>query len=270
MNDALLLRIAEALERLSPPPAKQADMLAHPAYHWNGTNIEPVIDFAPLPFHLIVGVDRQREYVLVNARCHASGYAAHDVLLWGARGMGKSVLVKSVTAKLQAEALPIAVIEANAAQIETLPLLLAKLRNVKRQFILFIDDIAFHNTDNSQRMLRSMLEGGAEARPSNVRFHVTSNHRNIIDRRMAESESDSSRDNTDDSLALADRFGLKLGFQYPDQAGYLEMVTLYADHFNLSWDKEDALSFAHSRGTKSGRVAWHYTVELAGRAGKAI
>jgi predicted AAA+ superfamily ATPase len=269
-TDQILSRIADALDRIAPPPAVLADLDCHPAYHWDGAAITPIVQFAPLPLSLIIGVDRQRGAISENSRRHASGNAAHDVLLWGARGMGKSALVKSVVGALQSASQPVALVEAAADNIASLPKLFALLAGSNRRFILFIDDIAFDGDDAAPRLLRSMLEGGAEARPANVRLYVTSNRRNIVDRSMAENEAINARDVADDKLALADRFGLKLGFQYPDQTGYLAMVAAYAAHFGLEWDQAGALAFAHERGGRSGRIAWHYTVELAGRAGTAL
>jgi predicted AAA+ superfamily ATPase len=269
-SDQILLRIADALDRIAPPPAALTDLDSHPAYHWDGAAITPIVQFAPLPLNLIIGVDRQRSEISENSRRHASGNAAHDVLLWGARGMGKSALVKSVVGTLQVASKPVALVEAAADNVASLPKLFALLASSNRRFILFIDDIAFDGDDATPRLLRSMLEGGAEARPANVRLYVTSNRRNIVDRSMAENDAINTRDVADDRLALADRFGLKLGFQYPDQSGYLAMVAAYAAHFGLEWDQADALAFAHERGGRSGRIAWHYTVELAGRAEAAL
>jgi uncharacterized protein len=230
-----------------------------------------VHDFQPLPVELIVGVDRQKIDIVENSRRHASGAAAHDVLLWGARGMGKSALVKSVVAQLQDEGLFVALVGAAAGHVASLPKLFDELAASGRRFILFVDDIAFDGDEEGPRLLRSLLEGGVEARPNNVRLYVTSNRRNIVERTVGEqNEALNPRDSIDDSLALADRFGLKLGFQYPDQDAYLEMVGAYAAHFDLDWDQADALAFAHGRGGRSGRIAWHYAVELAGRAGRKI
>lgn len=271
MSDHNLRRIAEALERLSPPPTRGADLSAHPAYHWDGKAIATVQEFKPLPASLIVAVDRQKTDLMENSRRHASGAAAHDALLWGARGMGKSALVKSVVAAMQDEGLFVALVEAASAHVATLPRLFDELSKSGRRFILFVDDISFDGDDSGPRLLRSLLEGGVEARPNNVRLYVTSNRRNIVDRKMSEQDDAiNARDSIDDSLALADRFGLKLGFQYPDQEAYLEMIGAYAKHFDLDWDEADALAFAHGRGGRSGRIAWHYTVELAGRAGRKM
>ncbi len=270
--DDILRRIADALERLAPPASTPADLSAHPAYHWAGKTLAAIGNFAPLPERLIVGVDRQKAAIIENSRRHAEGHAAHDVLLWGARGMGKSALVKSVTGALQAQGLPLALVETTVDQLASLPALFALLGNAgARRFILFIDDIAFEGDEAGPRRLRSMLEGGSEARPANVRLYVTSNRRNIVERRHGdEDDAVNARDVADDRLALADRFGLKLGFQYPDQPGFLAMVAAYAAHFGLEWAEADALAFAHQRGGYSGRVAWHYAVELAGRAGRSL
>lgn len=247
------------------------DMSAHPAYHWDGKNLAAAHHFRPLPANLIVGVDRQKSDLIENTRRHAAGAAAHDVLLWGARGMGKSALVKSVVAAMQEDGFFIALVEAAGGHVNRLPKLFEELAVSGRRFILFLDDIAFDGDDSGPRLLRSLLEGGVEARPNNVRIYVTSNRRNIVERIAGEQDEPlNTRDNIDDNLALADRFGLKLGFQYPDQEAYLEMVSAYAGHFDLDWDEADALAFAHGRGGRSGRVAWHYTVELAGRAGRKI
>lgn len=271
MTDDILHRIAAALERLAPAPKPAADLIAHSAYHWTGQALEAVSRFAPLPLALVVGVDRQKADVLTNSRRLAQHHAAHDVLLWGARGMGKSALVKSAVGALQDEGLPIALVECTADHISSLPQLFTLLGRTDRPFIVFIDDMAFEGDDAGPRRLRSMLEGGAEARPDNVRLYVTSNRRNIVERGQADEDNAvNARDVADDRLALADRFGMKLGFQYPDQADFLAMVAAYAAHFGLAWEQADALAFAHQRGGRSGRVAWHYTVELAGRAGRVL
>lgn len=280
-DDAALIRIAEALERLAPPPATQADLAAHRAYHWGPRGLTPVHRFRPLPLALLTGIDRQRDELLHNTRRHARGAAAHDVLLWGSRGAGKSALVKSVVGAVQngeaqqSQGWPLALIECGGNALASLPELFDRLDGSHRRFILFLDDLAFAEGDQDARAARSMLEGGAEARPANVRLYVTSNRRAIMARSMAEQDDPiNPRDVVDDQLALADRFGLKLGFQAIDQDGWLAMVAAYAAHYGLDWqaerDAQDALSFAHQRGGRSGRIAWHYVVELAGRAGRMV
>jgi predicted AAA+ superfamily ATPase len=198
LNDHTLKRIAEALERLSPPPAPPTDLSSHPAYHWNGRALAPVHDFKPLPLELIVGIDRQKADLIENSRRHASGAAAHDVLLWGARGMGKSALVKSVVAALQEEGFFIALVEAAANQITSMPALFDELAASGRRYLLFVDDISFEPNDQSARLLRSLLEGGVEARPNNVRLCVTSNRRNIVERENGADPDTGGRDAVDD------------------------------------------------------------------------
>jgi len=271
MSDAALERIADALERMAPPPAPAADPKAHAAYRWDGDTLHAASGFAPLPVTLLTGIDRQKAAAMQNIRRHADGAAAHDMLLWGARGMGKSALVKLAVASLQDHSAAIALVEAPAAQLDTLPKLFTLLSQADRRFLVFIDDIGFESANAEARSLRSMLEGGAEERPGNIRLAVTSNRRNILERVHGnDADLPGGRDERDDALALADRFGIKLGFQYPDQETWLAMVAAYVAHFDLAWETEDALAFAHGRGGRSGRIAWHYAVELAGRAGKNI
>jgi len=191
--------------------------------------------------------------------------------LWGARGMGKSALVKSAVGALQGEGSDIALIEVGGEGLNGLPALFAQIAGVPRGFVLFIDDLGFDGDRGDARSLRSLLQGGAEARPGNARIHVTSNRRHIVPRAMEEQESAiNPRDVVDDRMALSDRFGLSLGFHNCDQDAYLAMVSAYAKRHGLGFDPADALLWATQRGSRSGRVAWHYAVELAGRAGKAI
>jgi predicted AAA+ superfamily ATPase len=270
MSDELA-RIAAALERLSPPPAAPADPQAASAYLWRGEALAEARHFAPLPLDLLTGVDAQKATLLDNARRLARGHAAHDVLLWGAKGTGKSALVKSVVSAVRAEGLDLALVDVAADRLATLPRLFAAIADCPRAFILFIDDIGFEAGGPETRTLRSLLEGGAEARPANARLHVTSNRRHIVARDIEEQASAiNPRDVVDDRLALADRFGLTLGFHAMDQATYLAAVRRYADTLDLPFDEHDALLWATQRGARSGRVAWHYATELAGRAGRTL
>lgn len=265
-----LARIADALERLSPPPAAAADPRAHPAYVWRGTNLAATRAFAPLPLIMLHGVEAQRDALLANFRRLATGHAAQDVLLWGARGTGKSALVKSAIAAVQAEGGDLALVEAVTAHLETLPELFAALARTDRPFAIFLDDLGFDAAGDA-RALRSLLEGGAEARPANARLIVTSNRRHLIPRDVAEQASAiNPRDSVDDSLALADRFGLSLGFHAIDQDTYVAIVRGYADAHGLAFDPAEAINWATRRGSRSGRVAWQYVVDLAGRSGKAL
>ena len=265
-----LARIAAALERLAPPLPASADPLAHPAYVWRGTVLEPVRDFRPLPLERLHGVDAQRRAMLDNARHLAAKAAAHDVLLWGARGTGKSALVKAVTGAVQTEGGALALVEIVTAQLDTLPALFALIAECPRAFLLFIDDLGFDAAADG-RALRSMLDGGAEARPANARLVVTSNRRHLVPSEMIDQPNAvNPRDAADDALALADRFGLSLGFHVVDQEGYLAIVASYAQAYALPFDPMDAVGFATRRGARSGRVAWHYIVELAGRQGRSL
>lgn len=266
-----LARIAAALERLSPPAPAEADLSAAPAYLWRGGALAEATHFAPLPLDMLTGIDAQKAVVLNNARRLARGHAAHDVLLWGAKGTGKSALVKSVVGAVRAEGLDLALVDVSADRLDTLPRLFDQVAASPRAFILFIDDIGFEAGGPETRALRSLLEGGAEARPANARLHVTSNRRHIVARDIAEQESAiNPRDVVDDRLALADRFGLALGFHAVDQETYLAMIERYAAIHGLPFDAADALQWATQRGARSGRVAWHYVTELAGRAGRRL
>lgn len=263
-------RIAAALERLAPPPPAPADPRAHPAYVWRGDHLAPARAFAPLPLDLLKNVEAQKTALLANLDRLANGHAAQDALLWGARGTGKSALVKAAVAAVQARGGALALVEVAAERIETLPALFAAIAPVERAFAVFLDDLGFDAAADA-RTLRSLLEGGAEARPANVRLLVTSNRRHLLPRDLAaQSSAVNARDVVDDELALADRFGLSLGFHVVDQDAYLLIVRGYAERYGLAFDPAEAVQWATRRGSRSGRVAWQYVVDLAGRAGKAL
>lgn len=269
MDDRLLARIADALDRLAPLPT--ADAAEHaPAYRWQNGRLSASA-FAPLPFELLSGIDRQRDAVVANLGRLASGHAAHDMLLWGSRGSGKSAVVKSSVRRLQDEGLPLVLVEAAPASLAELGALFDRVAAIDRPVLVFVDDLGFDGDLGAARALRSMLDGGTTARTASVRLAVTSNRRHIVPRELAEQDSAiNPRDVADDRLALADRFGLSLGFHLPDQDQWLAMVATYARFFALPFDRADALAFVTTRGTRSGRTAWHYTVEIAGRAGKTL
>ena len=263
-----LSRIADALERLAPVAAPAA-MPGAAAYRWDGRAVA-VAPFAPLPFALLTGIDAAKAAILENGRRHALGFAAHDALLWGARGSGKSALVKSSIGALGALGHDLALVELGVGDLSTMPALFALLADWSRRVIVFIDDLGFDDVGEA-RVLRSVLDGGAAARPQNVRLYVTSNRRHIVARDIAEQASAINvRDVVDDRLALADRFGLSLGFHVAHQPAYLQMIAAYAGAWGLEYREHDALQFATERGSRSGRVAWHYIVELAGRAGRPL
>lgn len=269
MDDRLLARIADALDRLAPPAPDDAPADA-PAYRWHDGRLS-VAGFDPLPLALLSGIDRQKTAILANLHRLASGHAAHDMLLWGSRGSGKSALIKSAVRQLQDEGLPLTLVEVGADSLADLGAVFDAMAFKDRPVLVFIDDLGFDGDLANARALRSMLDGGATARTSSVRLAVTSNRRHIVPRELAEQDSAiNPRDVADDRLALADRFGLSLGFHLPDQNEWLAMVAGYARAFALPFDRADALEFATTRGTRSGRTAWHYTVEVAGRAGIAL
>jgi predicted AAA+ superfamily ATPase len=265
-----LVRIAAALDRLAPPPPAAADPLAHPAYVWRHGALVAAREFAPLPMAMLHGIDQQKAALLANLERLAAGHAAQDVLLWGARGTGKSALVASCVAAVQAAGGNLALVEAPAGGLDRLPDLFDTIAAVPRAFALFIDDLGVDAAADARR-LRSMLQGGAEARPRNTRLIVTANRRHLVLRDIAEQDSAiNPRDTVDDQLALADRFGLSLGFHVVDQDGYVAIVRGYADAYGLAFDPHEAIAWATRRGSRSGRVAWQYVVDLAGRSGIAL
>ncbi len=268
-----LARIADALERLAGVAGTQTDWLAHAAYVWTTAGARPVATVAAPPLNLLRGIDAQKFAVLENLLRFAQGAAAHDMFLWGARGMGKSAVLRAAVAKAQAE-MPdkLTLVQAANEEIDHLPHLFAELARHPRQFLVYLDDLGFGDDDlQGPRRLRSWLEGGVEARPANIRIAVTANRRAIVSRSAGEQDDPlNPRDDVDDRLALADRFGIALGFHACDQDTFLAIVAGYASHHDLAWDEGDALEWARRRGARSGRAAWHYLVELAGRAGKAI
>lgn len=270
-----LVRIAEALERMAPPALPPTDWLAAPAYVWSGDSVLAVPSLQAVPLDRLRGIDAQKASFTENARRHAAGIPAHDALLWGSRGMGKSALVKAAVADIQACGGSLALVQVGgeADALSGLPRLFSQLGDTDRRFLVFIDDIGFDGPEASSaaRSLRSLLEGGAMARPANVRLAVTSNRRAIVERHMAEQDDPINlRDAVDDRLALADRFGLSLGFPACDQNAYLDIISGYAKAHGLDFDPEDALLWARQRGSRSGRIAWHYVTELAGRAGRSL
>lgn len=260
-----LRQIAAALERLAPASPPGADPADGPAFVWVDGTLRRAAAFRPLPLDRLVGIDAQRDSLAENSRRHARGLPAHDALLWGARGMGKSALVKAV-----AGAHAIALVAVAREDIAQLPRLFAALACVQRRFVIFADDLGFDGEAAAAKTLRSVLEGGVDARPDNCRLYVTSNRRHLIPRDMAENDPVNPRDAADDHLALADRFGLSLGFHACDQATYLAICRAYADTHRLPHRDADAVQWAMGRGGRSGRVAWQWTVELAGREGRTL
>lgn len=269
----VLGRIADALERMAPAPATPTDWLTHPAYVWTGSTARAVSRLNAPALDLLRGIDTQKERVVTNVERLAAGHAAHDMLLWGSRGMGKSALLRAAVRDADAKHPGrVALVQLAQEALSGVAGLFSALGTVDRSFLVFIDDLGFDEDDGAgPRMLRSWLEGGVEARPGNVRLAVTSNRRAIVGRTMAEQDDPiNPRDLVDERLALADRFGLSIGFHNCDQDAYLAIIAGYADTFDLAWEPSDALEWSRRRGARSGRVAWQYVNELAGRAGKVL
>ena len=268
----ILARMAAALERLAPDRAAETDLSAAPAYGWDGHALSAIPAIVAPPLALLRGIDRQRDTVAENVARHAAGADAHDMLLWGSRGMGKSALVRASVNAAADDTGRIALVQAAGDALGSLPALMDRLRASERRFLLFVDDIGFGPGEEAQaRALRSLLEGGVSPRPANVRIAVTSNRRAILARHLAEQDDPiNPRDSVDDTLALADRFGLSIGFHNCSQDDYLAIIAAYAEHYGLDWEEGDALEWSKRRGARSGRVARHYITELAGRAGRSL
>jgi uncharacterized protein len=276
----LLGRIADALERLAPPPAPPPDLGAHPAFVWEpeSERLRPVARVAGIALELLTGIERVRDILLDNTRRFAKGLPANNALLWGARGMGKSSLVKAVHAEVAGEGpFLLKLIEIHREDIGSLPRLLQLLAGRAERCLLFCDDLSFDAGETSYKSLKAVLEGGIEGRPGNVLFYATSNRRHLMPRQMIENERSTAihpGESVEEKVSLSDRFGLWLGFHACPQDVYLAMVEGYARHFGLALPPErlraEALEWSTTRGARSGRVAWQFTLDLAGRLGVAV
>src|SRR6202522_470491 len=277
----ILQRIAAALDRLAPPLPSGPDFSAAEAFVWQpeGRKLAPVHHVNRVEMSLLKGIDRVRDLLIENTERFARGLPANNALLWGARGMGKSSLVKAAHAGTAA-AYPktgLKLIEIHREDIESLPELMGFLRNAPQRFIVFCDDLSFDADDTSYKSLKTILEGGIEGRPDNVIFYATSNRRHLLAREMVENERSTAinpGEAVEEKVSLSDRFGLWLGFYRCSQDDYLAMVFGYADHFGLDAPRDqmarDALEWATTRGSRSGRVAWQFIQDLAGELGKRI
>jgi uncharacterized protein len=265
-----LQRIAAALERLAPPPAPLTDWLSAPAYLWEGTRARAVPVLDALPLDALLGIDPQKQALRGNCTRLANSAAAHDALLWGARGMGKSALVRAAVADVQREMQGLALVQLAPGTLPTFPALIAELTGESRAFLLFIDDLGFSADGRADMLaLRSLLDGGVAPRPPHIRLAVTANRRAIVEREDT-SAALHERDERDDALALADRFGLTLGFHPADKDTYLAILSGYLAPLGLSFDAEEAMAYAIQRGNRSGRTALQFATELAGRAGMRL
>ncbi|WP_288940441.1 ATP-binding protein [uncultured Roseovarius sp.] len=278
MSDPLE-RIAAALERMSPAPLNAPDFDAADAFVWHvePDRLEPVPQVNRVDMSLLVGVDRSRDTLLENTRQFARGLPANNALLWGARGMGKSSLVKAVHAAVRAEDLPLKIVELQREDLPSVSRLLNHLRGSQARFILFCDDLSFSHDDQHYKSLKAVLDGGIEGRPENVVFYATSNRRHLMPRDMIENERGSAispSEATEEKVSLSDRFGLWLGFHPCDQDEYLTMIRGYCDAHGIEIDDDtlraEAIEWQATRGARSGRVAWQYFTDLAGRRGVAL
>ena len=276
----LLKRVAEALERLSPAGPDDAALESADGFVWHadGARLEAVPQINRLELSLLKGIDRVRDILLDNTRRFARGLPANNSLLWGARGMGKSSLIKAVHGVVAAEDTSgLKLIEIHREEIASLPILLGRLRGCGSQCLLFCDDLSFESEDTTYKSLKAALEGGISGRPDNVLFYATSNRRHLMPRDMIDNERSTAihpGEAVEESVSLSDRFGLWLGFHPCDQATFFAMVEGYADHFGLAIDREtlraEAIEWSMTRGARSGRVAWQYVQDLAGRLGVGL
>jgi predicted AAA+ superfamily ATPase len=272
-------RIAEALERLAPPPPAPPDLGAADAFVWHPASpaLAAVPAVARVPIGLLQGLARQKTILLDNTLRFARGLPANNAMLWGARGMGKSSLVKAAHAEANARHPgSLVLVEIHREDIATLPDLLRLLRDQARRCLIFCDDLSFEREDADYKALKSVLDGGIEGRPANVLFYATSNRRHLMPRDMIENERStaiSPSEATEEKVSLSDRFGLWIGFHNCDQDTYFAMVEGYAAHFGLDLPAErlraEAVEWSVTRGARSGRVAWQFIQDLAGRLGVA-
>jgi len=274
-----LARIADALDRISPPAAAAPPLEAE-AFVWHTApdRLHPVARVARVDLPLLVGIDRSRDTLLQNTLNFAQGLPANNALLWGARGMGKSSLVKAVHAAVRTDGFDLKIVELSREDLPSVARLLAILRAAAPlRFILFCDDLSFSHDDQHYKSLKAVLDGGIEGRPDNVVFYATSNRRHLMPRDMIENERASAISPTEaveEKVSLSDRFGLWLGFHPCNQDEYLDMIRGYCDAFGLPIDDDtlraEAIEWQATRGARSGRVAWQYVTDLAGRKGMTL
>lgn len=271
-----MIRIAEALERMSPAPLAAPDFDAADAFVWHvgPDRLEPVPNVARVELNLLIGVDRSRNTLLENSLQFAKGLPANNALLWGSRGMGKSSLVKAIHAEVNQQGLPLKIVEMQREDLPSVSRLLNHLRASNHRFLLFCDDLSFSHDDQHYKSLKAVLDGGIEGRPENVVFYATSNRRHLMPRDMIENERSSAinpSEAVEEKVSLSDRFGLWLGFHPCSQDEYLDMIRGYCRHYGVEIDEKtlwaEAIEWQATRGSRSGRVAWQYFTDLAGRKG---
>ncbi len=279
MSDDSLKRIAEALERMAPAPLAAPDFSDAEAFVWHTDpdRLEPVSRVSRIDVSLLVGVNRSRDTLMANTEQFARGLPANNALLWGARGMGKSSLVKAIHGKLVAEHPDLKLIEIQREDLPSITRCLNLLRDRTERFVLFCDDLSFSHDDAHYKSLKAVLDGGIEGRPSNVVLYATSNRRHLMPRDMIENERSSAinpAEAVEEKVSLSDRFGLWLGFHPCSQDEYLEMIRGYCDAHGVEIDDDtlraEAIEWQATRGSRSGRVAWQYFTDLAGRRGVSL
>jgi uncharacterized protein len=279
VNDNALTRIADALERLSPAAQAAPDFATTQAFVWHvdPDRLEPVAEVNRVDLPLLVGIDRARDTLLENTLQFARGLPANNALLWGARGMGKSSLIKAVHAEVLRRGLALKIVEVQREDLPSIGRLLHLLRDAKARFVLFCDDLSFSHDDQHYKSLKAVLDGGIEGRPDNVVFYATSNRRHLMPRDMIENERGSAinpSEATEEKVSLSDRFGLWLGFHPCTQDQYLAMIRGYCAAHGIEIDDEtlwaEAIEWQATRGARSGRVAWQYFTDLAGRRGVTL
>lgn len=278
-TDDTLARIAAALERIAPAPMATPDFGSAPAFVWltEPDRLMPVEDVSRVSLDLLVGIDRSRDTLLANTEQFARGLPANNALLWGARGMGKSSLVKAVHADVSARHPGLKIVELHREDLPSVGRLLAALRGAPERFILFCDDLSFSHDDQHYKSLKAVLDGGIEGRPDNVVLYATSNRRHLMPRDMIENERGSAinpSEAVEEKVSLSDRFGLWLGFHSCDQDQFLEMIRGYCAAFDVTVPEDvlraEAIEWQATRGARSGRVAWQFFTDLAGRKGVTI
>ncbi len=279
MSPEALERIARALERMAPAPLAAPDFAAAPAFVWHvdPDRLEPVTRINRVALELLIGVDRARDTLIDNTRRFADGFAANNALLWGARGMGKSSLIKAVHAEVAAASPDLKLIELQREDLPSVGRLLNHLRAARFRFLMFCDDLSFSHDDEHYKSLKAVLDGGIEGRPENVVFYATSNRRHLMPREMIENERSSAinpSEAVEEKVSLSDRFGLWLGFHPCSQDDYLAMIDGYCAAHGLRPDpaelRAEAIEWQATRGARSGRVAWQFFVDLAGRHGVKV
>jgi len=276
----LLRRIADVLEKIHPAATKAPDFSQATAFVWNADTqvLNAVEKVNRVPITLLKGIDLSRDNLVANTKRFANGFPANNALLWGARGTGKSSLIKAAHCAVNDEINELVLIEIHREDISSLSQLLPILRNSSEyRFILFCDDLSFDGEDDTYKSLKALLEGGLEGRPDNVLFYATSNRRHLMPRDMIENERSTAinpAEAVEEKVSLSDRFGLWLGFHNCSQYTFFEIIDGYADEFGLNIDKErlhaEAIEWSVTRGARSGRVAWQFIQDLAGRLEKHI